>query len=169
MIWLISSWTLGGSRLRIAETPVLHFLAMTKDKITAKDLNHIQQKIGGFGVKGRACLDGQLHRISAVYGRQRKLLGVTIRFGRQITNLAAKIHDVLFADPSKSILITGNPGTGKTSLIRDMVRFFRIMATGPVSLTPATKLPVMAMFRIIASEDLAVVSWWIVLMSRPTR
>lgn len=48
------------------------------------------------------------------------MLGVTIRFGRHIKNMASKITDLLFGDPTKSILITGNPGTGKTSLIRDM-------------------------------------------------
>lgn len=99
------------------------------------DLDAVIGKLGGkdsFGQDGRRGMDGQLHRISAMFDRTgQHIFGLTIRVGRAFPGSAVLFKDILFGSPrgdgagshmKKSILLLGAPGTGKTTFIRDMAR-----------------------------------------------
>lgn len=107
----------------------------------------------------RAGIPGTLHRISAIRGRRREVLGLTYRIGRHLKGVGALIHDVLAQlsstqpaqaaaaaamsqasfsldgnttnsilsskggdPPPTSLLLLGPPGTGKSTLLRDVAR-----------------------------------------------
>lgn len=90
--------------------------------VTTAHMSSIINKLGGFGEDNRACLEEQLHRISAVRNRQNNIIGLTMRVGRHVLGAAVMISDLLFADPTKSILFLGGPGSGKTTIVRDATR-----------------------------------------------
>ena len=85
------------------------------------DVRAISQQFD-FDETGRACMDQRLHRISVLRNRSSIPVGLTFRAGRYIKDFAAPLRDLLFEDPSKSILVIGPPSSGKTSLIRDIAR-----------------------------------------------
>jgi stage III sporulation protein SpoIIIAA len=85
------------------------------------ELSEILTGIGPFGTDNRAGLDGSLHRISAVRNRDGKAVGLTLRVGRHIPGNAIMIADLLYGTTA-SILFVGEPGSGKTSIVRDAAR-----------------------------------------------
>ncbi|OQS04341.1 hypothetical protein THRCLA_03412, partial [Thraustotheca clavata] len=92
------------------------------DRITSQeDLDGIIEKVGGFGTDNRAGLERQLHRISAIRNRTGGIMGLTIRVGRYIEGNASLIADIL-ADQDKNILFLGEPGCGKTTIVREVAR-----------------------------------------------
>ncbi|CAB9506700.1 AAA [Seminavis robusta] len=95
-----------------------------KDRlVTASDIETVANSVDGFKQDGDlAGLNGQLHCISAVRNPKQELIGLTMRVGRHVTGVAAMISDLLFADPSKSILFIGEAGSGKTTALRDVAR-----------------------------------------------
>eukprot|EP00953_Heterococcus_sp_UTEX-ZZ885_P003205 2256-Heterococcus_DN1.PRE.1 len=76
---------------------------------------------GAFGADDRAGLSSTLHRVSALRNRQGVIIGLTMRVGRALAGIAGMIQDVVLKT-NKSILILGEPGSGKTSLVRDVAR-----------------------------------------------
>ena len=92
--------------------------------VRLNDIDTVVGMVGGFGSDNRAGLQGELHRISAIHNRDNppRVIGLTIRVGRHIPGNADMIRDILFQDPTKSILVLGEPGSGKTSVIRDITR-----------------------------------------------
>jgi hypothetical protein len=80
-----------------------------------KDISTIVDSIGGFGTDNRAGVEKQLHRISAMRNRDAIITGLTMRVGRHISGNSNMIADLLYNDPSASILFLGEPGSGKTS------------------------------------------------------
>ncbi|KAF1782257.1 P-loop containing nucleoside triphosphate hydrolase [Phytophthora cactorum] len=76
------------------------------------------------GDDNRAGIDRQLHRISVSAVKPTKVYGLTMRVGRALRNAACVLTDLLLSDrhADKSVLVLGHPGSGKTTLIRDVAR-----------------------------------------------
>ncbi|KDO23129.1 hypothetical protein SPRG_21070 [Saprolegnia parasitica CBS 223.65] len=74
-----------------------------------------------FFLDNRAGLERQLHRISAIRNRQDNIIALTIRVGRYIEGNAGLIADLL-AMEDKNILFLGEPGCGKTTIVREVSR-----------------------------------------------
>eukprot|EP00549_Striatella_unipunctata_P025538 CAMPEP_0118724908 /NCGR_PEP_ID=MMETSP0800-20121206/32850_1 /TAXON_ID=210618 ORGANISM="Striatella unipunctata, Strain CCMP2910" /NCGR_SAMPLE_ID=MMETSP0800 /ASSEMBLY_ACC=CAM_ASM_000638 /LENGTH=451 /DNA_ID=CAMNT_0006633557 /DNA_START=204 /DNA_END=1559 /DNA_ORIENTATION=- len=85
-------------------------------------INNIVDQLGGFGTDNRAGLERQLHRISAIRNRRSDIIGLTLRVGRHVSGNANMIADLLFGCDDKSILILGEPGSGKTTIVREVTR-----------------------------------------------
>lgn len=79
---------------------------------------------GSFGDDNRAGLERQLHRISCMRNRSGDVIGLTLRVGRHVDGNADMISDLLFGTEhkEKSILFLGEPGSGKTTVIREVAR-----------------------------------------------
>ncbi|KAH9258969.1 hypothetical protein BASA81_002589 [Batrachochytrium salamandrivorans] len=93
--------------------------------VTEADIACVIDKLGGesrFGDDNRAGLERQLHRISAMRNNQQVIYGMTLRVGRYVMGLAECLCDILLGQPNKSILFVGIPGSGKTTMIRDVAR-----------------------------------------------
>ncbi|OQS04344.1 hypothetical protein THRCLA_03407 [Thraustotheca clavata] len=97
------------------------FLVDNDRLVTQEDLDGIVEKVGGFGSDNRAGLERQLHRISAIRNRTSDIMGLTIRVGRYIEGNASMIADIL-ENQDKNILFLGEPGCGKTTIVREVAR-----------------------------------------------
>ena len=85
-----------------------------------QDLDYVIKRISKFSNENRAGIDRTLHRISCIRNRQFLINGLTCRVGRAIFGSISVIRDIL--ESEKSILILGKPGTGKTTIIREIAR-----------------------------------------------
>ena len=85
-----------------------------------QDLDYIVKRISRFNTENRAGIDRTLHRISCIRNRQFLINGLTCRVGRSVFGTISVIRDLL--ESEKSILILGKPGTGKTTIIREIAR-----------------------------------------------
>jgi stage III sporulation protein SpoIIIAA len=93
---------------------------VTGERLVAEeDLKYIARRLGGFKDNGRAGLSGTLHRISRKADDLGRLCGLTVRVGRHLYGVAEPLRPHLGAG---SLLVIGGPGTGKSTLLRDLVR-----------------------------------------------
>eukprot|EP00980_Cylindrotheca_fusiformis_P001312 scaffold333_cov133-Cylindrotheca_fusiformis.AAC.38 len=86
------------------------------------DVDIVVDAVGGFGSDNRAGLERQLHRISAMRNRDVAINGLTLRVGRNVKGNSDMIVDILHNNPSASILFLGEPGSGKTTIVREVTR-----------------------------------------------
>ena len=88
--------------------------------ISWQDIDYITKRISKFSGENRAGIERTLHRISCIRNRQSLINGLTCRVGRAIYGTICIIRDLL--ESEQSILILGKPGTGKTTIIREIAR-----------------------------------------------
>lgn len=91
------------------------------------DVDYVLSRLGGelkIGFDNRAGIDRQLHRVSVMQNKMDEIYGMTLRVGRTLQNAAGVLLGLLLSPEHKhkSILVLGHPGSGKTTLIRDIAR-----------------------------------------------
>ncbi|RNF16758.1 single-stranded nucleic acid binding protein R3H domain-containing protein [Trypanosoma conorhini] len=84
---------------------------------SASELHFSIEKIGRFGDDGRGCIRNTPHRVSVWRGRLGEPLGLTIRVGRYVPNVARALIPLAHKG---SVLILSKAGIGKTTLLRDL-------------------------------------------------
>jgi stage III sporulation protein SpoIIIAA len=89
-------------------------------EVDESDIAHVVDHIGSFGDDNRAGIERTLHRISAIRNRNGKIVGLTCRIGRAVFGTIEIIEDLV--ESSRSILIMGRPGIGKTTMLREAAR-----------------------------------------------
>lgn len=88
--------------------------------VTWQDLDYSVKRLSHFTDDNRAGIERTLHRISCIRNRQGLVIGLTCRVGRAIYGTINIIRDLL--ESKKSILVLGQPGVGKTTMIREIAR-----------------------------------------------
>ena len=91
-------------------------------KITMNDIDEALSLLGEVGADNRAGIDGTLHRISTIRNRRGTVIGLTCRVGRAVKGAAELCKDLVSSEESRSVLLLGPPGVGKTTAIREMSR-----------------------------------------------
>nr|YP_009398480.1 hypothetical protein [Lophocladia kuetzingii]ARW67666.1 hypothetical protein [Lophocladia kuetzingii] len=93
---------------------------LSEINIAWHDLDFCIKKIPRFSDDNRSGIESTLHRISSIKNRKGNIIGLTFRVGRAIFGTISIIRDLLY--DSKSILLLGKPGVGKTTAIREITR-----------------------------------------------
>ena len=88
--------------------------------ISWQDLDFFFKRISQFDNENRSGIDRTLHRISCIRNRQSVINGLTCRIGRSISGTICIVRDLL--EFNQSVLILGQPGSGKTTIIREIAR-----------------------------------------------
>jgi hypothetical protein len=111
----------------------------SSDSDTSTSTTAMQPSAGGmhpvtvrqlFSSSNRLSVSGSLHRISAMFTNTGTVSGLTYRVGRHVPGVGRLLLDVLASlkasltagGRTESLLMLGRPGTGKTTLLRDIAR-----------------------------------------------
>ncbi|MCD4673429.1 MAG: AAA family ATPase [Anaerolineaceae bacterium] len=95
-------------------------IELSQQEVERADIDHVVEQIGDFDADNRAGLERTLHRISALRNRHNSIVGLTCRVGRAVYGTLDIIQDLV--ESGKSILILGQPGIGKTTILREAAR-----------------------------------------------
>ena len=93
---------------------------LSKKVVSWQDLDYITKRLSKFSNENRAGIKCTLHRISCIRNRQFLINGLTCRIGRAAFGMISIVRDLL--ESNKSVLILGKPGSGKTTIIREIAR-----------------------------------------------
>lgn len=88
--------------------------------IREDEIDFVTAKLSGIKTDGRAGIDGTAHRVSVIFDRYRQVIGLTIRIARWVEVLDPETAKAVLENRG-SVLIIGAPGTGKTTLLRNIV------------------------------------------------
>jgi stage III sporulation protein AA len=107
----------------IGRIPEAHFskgkvIVLGEHSVTREMIQEMVLQVGNFDQSNRAGLEGTLHRISCVRNKSGEIVGLTMRIGRSVTGTISIIKDCL--EQSKSVLLLGPPGVGKTTMLREI-------------------------------------------------
>ena len=97
-----------------------HEVVLSRNEVTHADLDYVTEHVGEFGDDNRAGIERTLHRISCIRNRSGDVVGLTCRVGRAVYGTNRVIEDLVHS--SKSILLLGAPGVGKTTMLREVAR-----------------------------------------------
>ncbi len=95
-------------------------VTLNHKETTESDIEHIVSRISSFSGDNRAGIERTLHRISAMRNREGRIIGLTCRVGRAVFGTVNIIQDLV--ESSKSVLLLGRPGIGKTTMLREVAR-----------------------------------------------
>jgi stage III sporulation protein SpoIIIAA len=93
---------------------------LSQTEVTRAELDFVVEHIGEFDADNRAGLERTLHRISAIRNRRGHIVGLTCRVGRAVYGTIDILDDLV--ESGKSLLILGQPGIGKTTMLREAAR-----------------------------------------------
>jgi stage III sporulation protein SpoIIIAA len=110
--------------LDLGRTPEARFLhkevILDPREVSEEDIDYVTSRVSSFGGDNRAGIERTLHRISAIRNRKGGIVGLTCRVGRAVFGTIKVIEDLV--QSSKSVLLLGRPGVGKTTMLREVAR-----------------------------------------------
>ena len=95
-------------------------VVLNPKEVSEQDIDYVASRISSFGDDNRAGIERTLHRISAIRNRKGRIIGLTCRVGRAVFGTIKVIEDLV--ESSKSVLLLGRPGVGKTTMLREVAR-----------------------------------------------
>jgi stage III sporulation protein SpoIIIAA len=95
------------------------FILVPDTLISKSDIHHILSKLDGFDRFNRQGVPNTLHRVSRILNTRDEVVGLTLRYARELEGLEAPLIPYL----NGSILIIGVPGQGKTSYLRCLANY----------------------------------------------
>ncbi|MFL7871430.1 MAG: R3H domain-containing nucleic acid-binding protein [Anaerolineales bacterium] len=110
--------------LDLGRLPTARFLkgeiVVGEQEITREEIDFVVAQLGVIDADNRGGLERTLHRIAAIRNRRGDIVGLTCRVGRAVYGTTDIIKDLI--ESSKSLLILGRPGVGKTTMLRESAR-----------------------------------------------
>ena len=110
--------------LDLGRVPTARFvdreITLRESEVTRAEIDYVDERTGEFDADNRAGIERTLHRISAIRNRRTHIVGLTLRVGRAVYGTVDIIQDII--ESGKSVLILGQPGVGKTTLLREAAR-----------------------------------------------